>query len=100
MRPPVVRNVIVALDSVKVSEREHNPSNQPMRFSKKLIKEYGEQTYRDSLRTNHDFESSAICSVEVAAACGFIRDTEKTKQAFQDALVEFARNFEPPASWC
>ncbi len=68
-------------------------------FSAELIKEYGEQVFRDNLRNKRGFDHCADISVEVAAAVYYIGDSEAIKEAFKKKIIEFAENFKPPIGW-
>lgn len=64
------------------------------KFSKELIKEYGEQTHRDHLRTGQPYEDSAWPSVLVAEGCGQIKEADEN--AFHAALVKYAKKTKFP----
>ena len=67
-----------------------------MGFSKKLIKQYGEQTYRDSKR-GHSYEDAAWSSVYVAEGCGEIESKDESK--FHKAIVKFAKTTKFPKNF-
>lgn len=65
--------------------RTHNKS----KFSEELIKEYGEQVYRDNKSNKNGLESNSYSSSEVAAACGLIE--EKDKEKFRKIILKYAQ---------
>jgi hypothetical protein len=68
-------------------------------FDKELIKQYGEQTYRDSKRMKQSFNDSSWASTYVAAACGFIKNTEKERLRFRRAIINYARKTRFPKNF-
>ena len=66
-------------------------------LSKKLVEEYGQQTYRDRQRTKNSHEDCAWSSVYVAEACGYI--SEKDMKRFHRAIVKYSKSFHPPRSF-
>jgi hypothetical protein len=85
-------------------------------FPKELVKEYGEQTYRDYKRNNDafkkygpckgngnfpntrkTFEDAAWSSVYVAEGCGFISEEEHA--AFHAAIVKYAKTTRFPKNF-
>lgn len=64
------------------------------KFPEELVKDYGEQTYRDHQRTNNPLEDAAWASVYVAEAVGQIIESEMNK--FHAALVKYAKTTKFP----
>jgi len=86
------------------------------RFPSELVKEYGEQTYRDRKRhndaykkygpckgngnfpnTRRTYEDAAWCSVLVAEGCGLIEEHEE--RAFLKAIVRYAKTTKFPPNF-
>jgi hypothetical protein len=64
------------------------------KFPKELVKDYGEQVFRDRrARTRYggkcSFSDAAIASVWVAQACGLI--TEKEMPRFEKEIINYAK---------
>lgn len=57
-----------------------------MSFKKSLIKQYGDQTYRDHLSTKKSLEDCSYGNAWVAQACGQVVDEEK----FRKAILKYA----------
>jgi hypothetical protein len=76
---------------------QENRQKKKSKFPPELIKEYGEQTYRDRKQTHNSYDDCAECSVMVADACGYI--TEKEQKAFHKAIVKYARTTRFPKSF-
>lgn len=58
------------------------------RFSLELIKEYGEQTYRDYRRTRQTIEDCSWTSVEVAISLREVKAYDR--EIFQKEIVKYA----------
>ena len=67
------------------------------KFDKKLIKEYGEQVYRDHLRSGNTLDDSSYPSAYVAEACGEIE--EKDFERFRKAIVNYAKRTKFPKNF-
>ena len=61
-------------------------------YKKSLIKEYGEQIWRDAERTNNSYKDCSYCSAAVAYACGFVKNEER----FRLAILKYARETKKP----
>lgn len=68
------------------------------KFPAELVKEYGEQTYRDKRSTKcRTYDDAAWSSVYVAQACGEI--TEKEMNLFRGAIAKYARSTRFPKNF-
>jgi hypothetical protein len=66
-----------------------------MAFRKSLIKEYGEQVYRDSKYSNRSLSDCSYSSAMVAQACGECKDEEK----FRLAILKYANETKFPENF-
>jgi len=67
-------------------------------FPKKLVKEYGEQTYRDRRYSGKSsYEDAAWSSVYVAEGCGQIESEEEKR--FHAAIVKYAKTTRFPKNF-
>ena len=67
------------------------------KFAPALIKEYGEQVWRDRKSTQHSYEDAAWSSVYVAEAVGLI--TNKDIPRFHKAIVKYAKTTKFPRNY-
>jgi hypothetical protein len=71
------------------------------KFSKELVKRYGEQTYRDKRAQGRKgksaYEDAAWSSVYVASACGEIE--EKDQRKFLKVIVNYAKTTKFPKNF-
>ena len=65
-----------------------------IKFRPELIKEYGEQIWRDQNYNKNGYNSNSYNGSEVAAACGQIKD--KDKENFRKTILEYARKHRKP----
>jgi len=68
------------------------------KFPPDLVKEYGEQTYRDKKSTGAKrYKDAAWSSAYVAEACGYI--TEKEIPRFLEAITNYAKTTKFPKNF-
>ncbi len=69
-------------------------SMKKIKFPPEIIKEYGEQIWRDQNYNKNGYDSNSYNGSEVAAACGEIE--EKDKEKFRKTILEYARKHRKP----
>lgn len=66
-------------------------------FTKELVKEYGEQVYRDSKYNGNSLEDNSYSNAAVAEACGEIERCEEEK--FRKAILKYAKTTRFPENF-